>query len=151
VLTIELSARRASRIVALASAVETRSKVFTFPSSKAKALTFVDFNGLGEVINIHHKHPFVLGIERLLREDHFLSAAAKLVFVDVELPGVDLSLLALTVENVVEQPTRNLWLLQKLLENPLGWIIPRSVAESGRTGLGLPFCSPLIKPGRRTQ
>ena len=31
-----------------------------------------------------------------------------LVFVDVELPGVDLSLLALTVENVVEQPTRNL-------------------------------------------
>ena len=28
---------------------------------------------------------------------------------------------------------------------------PRSVAESRRAGLGLPFRSPLIKPGRRTQ
>lgn len=59
-LTIELSAGCASRVIALAPAVETRPKVVVITSSEAKALALVDLHGLGEVANVYHKHPLVL-------------------------------------------------------------------------------------------
>jgi len=101
------------------------------------------------VMMMTFSHPFILWIERLLWEDHLLSAAAKLIFVDVELSGVSFSFRALTVEYIVEQLARNLWLLQKLLEDSLGWIIPCSVTKCRRTFLSLPFCSTLIEPEKR--
>jgi len=55
VLTIELPTGCASRVVALTPAVEARTKVIIIATSKAKALTLIDLNGLGEVANIHHK------------------------------------------------------------------------------------------------
>jgi len=84
-----------------------------------------------------------------LGEDHLLSAAAKLIFVDIELSGVGFSFRTLAVEHIVEQLARNLWLLQKLLEDSLGWIIPCSVTESRRTFLSLSFCSTLIESEKR--
>ena len=112
VFCVDLLAACDARVPSLTSSVETRAVGVRIRAGfrEERLLTFLNINSLGEVVNVHHKSPFILKIESFPGKDDLLSAGAQLFILNTEEPGANqasLEVLTLPIKHLLEQLASN--------------------------------------------
>ena len=123
---VDLSARGRAGTVTKASVIQTRSKLVIrrVKIGETVVLTLLNLNGLGEIVNIDHKLPFIIQILGFLRGNYSLSSVTELLILDSKgsCPNVS-PLRTLGIKNLFEQINSNGWILGQQHPGQSFWII----------------------------